>query len=147
MNSSSDMSSFLPIGELAWGEVKKETRVMVRTVDQFCRNEGVERIDVLKSDTQGFDLEVFKGAEATIRANRIGLIYFEVIFSEMYRGLPPFTEVFRFLIERGYHLVSLYAFRYQKDLASWTDALFVHQSLLPEKSPGPSALTDNPGPV
>jgi FkbM family methyltransferase len=131
-----DHSSFLPIGERGYGEVKMQTPVEVRTVDQLCRDEGVERIDVLKSDTQGFELEVFKGAEATIRASRIGLIYFEVIFSELYRGLPPFAELFEFLTERGFHLVSFYDFRYEKHLASETDALFVHRSFLPGKAPG-----------
>ena len=79
-NSESDMSSFLPLSEFGWGTITKETWVEVTTIDQFCRNQDIERIDILKSDTQGFDLEVFKGAERTIVANKIGLIYFEMIF-------------------------------------------------------------------
>ena len=76
------------------------------------------------------DLEVFKGAERTMSANNVGLIYFEIIFSDMYKNLPPFAQVFDFLINRDFLLVSFYEFFYQNQLASWTDALFVHKSYL-----------------
>jgi FkbM family methyltransferase len=127
-NSHSDMSSFLPLSEFGWGEVTKETSVEVKTLDQFCRDENIEQIDILKSDTQGFDFEVFKGAESTIRAKKIGLIYFEIIFSDMYKDLPSFGQVYDFLTRRDFLLVSFYEFHYQKQLASWTDALFVQKS-------------------
>lgn len=127
-NSNSDMSSFLPLSKLGWGSVTKETLVEVKTIDQFCEKEKIEQIDILKSDTQGFDLEVFKGAENTIRSNKIGLIYFEIIFSEMYENLPSFSQTFDFLTNRGFRLISFYEFHYQNQLASWTDALFVHES-------------------
>ncbi len=129
-NSHSDMSSFLPLGEFGWGEITKKTLVKVKTIDQFCHDESVEKIDILKSDTQGFDLEVFKGAEHTICANKIGLIYFEIIFSDQYKGLPPFVQTYDFLTSRDFLLVSFYQFYHQKRLASWTDALFVHKSYL-----------------
>lgn len=91
-NSRSVMSSFLPLSEFGWGEVKKETLVEVKTIDQFCHDENIEYIDILKSDTQGFDFEVFKGAERTINAQKIGLIYFEIIFSDMYKNLPSLLK-------------------------------------------------------
>ncbi|MFN2542396.1 MAG: FkbM family methyltransferase, partial [Chthoniobacterales bacterium] len=83
--------------------------------------------DILKSDTQGYELEVFKGAEEVIRENRIGLIYFEFIFAEMYRDLPPFDQVYRYLVERDFLLVGIYNFHRQNDLASWADILFVNR--------------------
>lgn len=129
-NSFSDMSSFLPLGRLGWGTITKTSSVEVKTVDQFCFDEGIDRIDVLKSDTQGFDLEVMRGAEDTIRASKLGLIYLELIFSDMYEDLPSFVEVLDFLESREFRLVSFYRFHYQELLASWTDALFVSKSAL-----------------
>jgi len=127
-NSHSDMSSFLPISKFGWGEVIDETLVEVKTIDEFCDDQHIEWIDILKSDTQGFDLEVFKGAERTIRADKIALIYCEIKFSDMYKGLPSFATIYDFLTSRGFLLVSLYKFYYQQQLASWTDALFVHKT-------------------
>jgi hypothetical protein len=129
-NSNSDMSSFLPLSEMGWGTITNETPVLVRTIDQFCDEEGIDKIDVLKSDTQGFDLEVFKGAEESIRKKKIGLIYFEIIFADQYKKLPSFSESFDFLTARGFKLVSFYKIYYQRKLAGWTDALFVHESYL-----------------
>ena len=129
-NSKSEMSSFLPLSEFVSGKVTKETLVEVKTIDQFCHDENIEYIDILKSDTQGFDFEVFKGAEHTIRAQKIGLIYFEIIFSDMYKNLPSFAQIYDFLINRDFLLVSFYKFHYKKNLASWTDALFVHKSVV-----------------
>ena len=129
-NSHSDMSSFLPLSDLGWGEITKETPVEVRTIDAFIEQEAIERIDILKSDTQGFDLEVFKGAERAMAMNRIGLIYFEIIFAEQYQQLPSFSEIFEFLTQRDFKLVSFYKIYYQRKLAGWTDALFVHTSYI-----------------
>jgi FkbM family methyltransferase len=128
-NSHSDMSSFLPPSDFGWGEVIRETLVDVRTIDQFCADEGIDRIDILKSDTQGFDLEVFKGAEETINSHKIGLIYFEIIFSDMYKHLPSFPEIYDFLIRKDFLFVSFYQFYYQGQLAGWTDALFIQKEL------------------
>lgn len=125
-NERSDMSSFLAPGERCWGRVVKETEVEVVTLDAFARREGIEFVHVLKSDTQGFDFEVFKGAEGLMAEGRIALIYFEFIFSDMYQQLPPFHEVFKHLTERRFALVSFYESHYQRELVSWTDALFIH---------------------
>lgn len=133
-NFNSDMSSFLPLSEFGWGRITKETLVEVKTIDQFCLDEHIEYIDILKSDTQGFDLEVFKGAEHTMLAQKIGLIYFEIIFSDMYKGLPPFSEIYEYLTNRGFLLVSFYEASYQKQLASWADILFVHKSYIQSNS-------------
>ena len=121
------MSSFLELGKAGWGEVKQERTVNVTTVDRFATDQSIAKIDILKSDTQGYELEVFRGAEETMRQNRIGLIYFEFIFAEMYRNLPPFEEVYRHLVDRDFLLVAIYNFHRQNDLASWADVLFVNR--------------------
>jgi FkbM family methyltransferase len=130
-NVQSEMSSFLPLGERGWGKVGNELMVTVTTVDQFCAEHRIERIDVLKSDTQGFDFEVFKGAKGMLEAGRIGLIYFEVNFSEIYQGAPHFEEIFRFLNQYDFQLQRLYGIGHVNQ-AIWTDALFVHKRYLPK---------------
>jgi FkbM family methyltransferase len=129
-NSNSDMSSFLSLGKSGWGTITKETPVEVKTIDQVVCEEKIDFIDILKSDTQGFDLEVFKGAEETFKSNKIGFVFFEVNFSDIYNNSPSFSEEFDFLIRRNFRLVSFYRFYYHNNLAQWTDALFVHESYL-----------------
>lgn len=126
-NESSGMSSFLQLGEFGWGRIEKESTVEVTTLDSFLAENGIEQVDILKSDTQGYELEVLKGAEQALRDTRIGLIYLELIFSPMYKGLPPFHQILQHLAERNFALVSIYGMQYQRNVADWADALFVNK--------------------
>ncbi len=126
-NTNSDMSSFLSPSSTSWGEVKRESVVEVTTIDHFLEANRIAHVDILKSDTQGYELEVFKGGEQAMRENRIGLLYFEFIFSDMYKHLPAFDQVFRHLIDRNFSLVAIYDFHYQNRLASFADVLFVNR--------------------
>jgi FkbM family methyltransferase len=126
-NTNPDMSSFLNLSTTGWGEVNRQSLVEVTTVDAFLEANRLAHVDILKSDTQGYELEVFKGAEQALRGNRIGLVYFEFIFSDMYKHLPGFDEVFRHLIDRNFSLVAIYDFHYQNRLASFADVLFVNR--------------------
>jgi Methyltransferase FkbM domain len=91
------MSSLLRPARAAGGAVVAGTPVTVTTLDEYCAANGIERIDLLENDTQGYELEVLRGAESLMAAGRIRLVYLELIFSEMYEGLPPFDLVYRFL--------------------------------------------------
>jgi FkbM family methyltransferase len=124
-NSYSGMSSLLAPGRLGWGEVTQKTPVRIETLDGYCAGHDVGPITILKTDTQGFDFDVLKGSVDLIVHHRIQMVYTEVIFSEMYEGLPHFDEILLFLREHGFRLVSLYNFHFQEGLVSWADALFV----------------------
>ena len=123
-NERDDMSSFLEPSVDAWGEIKDRYPVEITTVDDYCAARGIERIDVLKSDTQGFDLDVLKGAQGMIDRRAIRLILMEITFSDMYKGSPRFDEIYAFLADRRFALVSFYDFYHQRRRAGWTDALF-----------------------
>jgi FkbM family methyltransferase len=125
-NSESDMSSILKSGKDCWGDLKSQYKVPMVDLDSFCNEHGIQFIDLLKSDTQGFDFEVLKGAKNLLKGNRIKYIYIEFIFSDMYDDLPNFSDVFKFLtVDNSYKLVSVYNFNYKDEKVSWADILFV----------------------
>ena len=125
-NDHSDMSSVLRPGKASWGSVVRETEVAIMTLDDYCQVADVKRIDLLKIDTQGYELEVLQGAAGLMAADQIRLVYMEVTFSDMYEGLPTFDVLYRFLLENGFRLVALYNLHMEPTLvASWCDALFV----------------------
>lgn len=123
-NSESVMSPFPPPGKLNGGRFEKRAHVEVVTLDAFASVHDIPFIHILKSDTQVY--EVFKGAEGLMNDNRIGLVYFEFVFSNQYNGLPPFYDVFRFLLQHNFSLVTFYGSHFQADLVSWTDALLIN---------------------
>jgi len=55
--------------------------VAINRLDDICSERGIERIDLLKVDTEGFELEVLKGGSNVIREGRVRIVQFE--FNEM----------------------------------------------------------------
>jgi FkbM family methyltransferase len=82
--------------------------VQVETVDRYCSQRALETIDVLKTDTEGFDLEVLRGAGKMLSEQRIGFVYSEVTFQDGNRQNTPFQPVFDWLSEHGYCFLGLY---------------------------------------
>lgn len=79
-------------------------RVELRTVDDFCREQGIDRIHYLKVDTEGHELAVLKGAHGMIEQGKVDFIQFEfgechldsrVFFRDLFTFLSP-----RYLIHR-----------------------------------------------
>jgi FkbM family methyltransferase len=120
----STMSSFLKPDRDCWVKPSGDATVRVETIDCYCERNGIKKIDILKSDTQGYEMEVLRGAERMFKNGGIGLVYLEIIFSAMYEGLPGMDEIFRFLIKNGFHLVTFYRTETWDNRASWIDALF-----------------------
>jgi FkbM family methyltransferase len=73
--------------------------VRVTTVDQFCDENGVGRIQFLKIDTEGQEMEVMQGASRMIQEGRIDFIQFE--FGDTFLHTPyHFVDIWDYLSER-----------------------------------------------
>ena len=48
-----------------------QTVVSVTTIDEFCKAHEVSRVDLLKIDVEGFELEVLKGGIETLNQGKI----------------------------------------------------------------------------
>ena len=107
-NSLPMMSSFLEPGKDWFGKIERRTPVDVGTIDDYCAKHSIRRIDLLKSDTQGFDLEVLNGGAKMLAEGRVRLIYLEIIISDMYKNVPQFPQVEEFLRSKGFALWLLY---------------------------------------
>jgi len=75
------------------------------SVDQICQT---YLITILKSDTQGHDYEVIKGREGMMAGGKIECALYEIIFSDLYEGLPRFDQAICFLLDRGFVFVGIY---------------------------------------
>ena len=82
-------------------EAKSET-VQMMTLDQFCADESVQCIDILKIDTEGHELDVLLGARSLLSSGRISSIQFE--FGEIFtRTGYHFFDLFQ-LLSPGYRI-------------------------------------------
>jgi FkbM family methyltransferase len=80
--------------------------VMITTIDHVCREQGVDRIDLLKIDTEGHEMEVLFGAHEMLKASRIRSIQFEFgdtfvptnyHFRDIFDLLSPQYRIYRIL--------------------------------------------------
>ncbi len=108
------LSSFLsPTSEAVKGVWDKSTvlerqRVAIDTLDSFVRR--LERGILpgpafLKVDTQGYDLEVLKGAQNTLETVRA--VQLEASVRPIYEGMPGYREVLDYMMSRGFALSTM----------------------------------------
>jgi Methyltransferase FkbM domain len=80
--------------------------VEMTTIDEFCRESGIEYVDFLKIDTEGHEIDVLLGANQMIEAGRIAAIQFEFgdtflhtkyHFHDVFNMLSPRHTIYRIL--------------------------------------------------
>ena len=114
-----------PANPMASGFAEKgSVSVPVATVDDVARERRLPRIDILKVDTQGYDLEVLRGAGSQLAARRVGAVLLEVNFVPMYERQASFTELHAFLSGHGYRLVDFYNHQRSAGVTAWCDACY-----------------------
>jgi FkbM family methyltransferase len=122
--------------------------ITVKTLDHFCAEHGVEVIDVLKTDTEGYDLEVLRGAEALLDAGRVHYIYTEVTFCAENRQNTPFAPLFDYLTAKNFHFLGLYEtypLHHFCDFNFFCNAMFVHRSQPGRRDPSAAFCTNAEG--
>ncbi len=73
------------------------------TVDDYCREHGIERIDLLKIDVEGAELQVIKGAREMLENRRIKCLTFEFGQTTFDMGNRP-EEIEAFLSAMNYRI-------------------------------------------
>ena len=101
-----------------------EEIVKIETLDNFCFDYGVEYIDFLKIDTQGYNAKVIEGAKDLLKNNKIGLIFSEITIGKKYEISETFYDFEKILkdnyllygIDIGDNLINVMSRRYQPGL-------------------------------
>lgn len=78
-------------------------QVQAVTVDDYCESKNIERIDLLKIDVEGAELQVMLGAERMLRDKRIGCLTFEFGQTTYDMGNSP-DDIEAFLKKMGYRI-------------------------------------------
>lgn len=92
----------------AWGSSEGLESIEITTIDAFLSERALDRIHLLKVDTEGHDLEVLKGAEQALSASRVGIIMVEAGFAAPGRPQPALPEFQDYLRPFGYHLYGVF---------------------------------------
>jgi FkbM family methyltransferase len=96
------------------------------SLDNFCINNGIETIDLIKIDTQGYEFHVLKGAKKLIKSKKIKALYFESNFVPIYKDQSSLFDCGAFLSAYGYRFYGIFEEKVDKDNRPlWGEALFV----------------------
>jgi hypothetical protein len=90
-------------------KIVRTAKLPVRRLDAFLPGilpDWSKRRLFLKCDTQGFDLEVVKGAEGALSA--VYGLQSEIAVQSLYRGMPRYLEALSFYESLGFVLIDLW---------------------------------------
>jgi FkbM family methyltransferase len=120
-------------GEKYFGGLITETGredVLIVALGDFCREHGIDQIDIIKLDLQGGEMDALKGAGDMVATAMI--VFIEVCFLRIYEDSALFSDLDMFLRSKGFDLYQVYDLvRSPSDgRLLHGDAMFVQRALL-----------------
>ena len=124
--------------------LKEKINTKVITLDDYCFNNNISKIDILKIDTQGTEDKVLEGASKLLKESKVKIIQVEIIFSDIYENTLSIYDIEKHLIPNKYKLfgtdsggslVSHYIYQ--------TDHIYVSNDMLENFKNNKSPFFDN----
>ena len=127
----SNLNSLQRPNERAWGFAdKKSVDVETTTLDQFCYENDIKHIDILKLDVQGSELDVLKGSRIILEKGNISLVYIEWQIVPLYENHSKYYEIAEFLAEYEYEVFNLYNINESRSgQIRWADAIYTSKGI------------------
>jgi FkbM family methyltransferase len=92
----------------SWNDGRNGTeKVDVTTLETFFMEQRISAPIILKTDTEGYDLEVLKGAKSLLENHIISIIMCEVGFNIEDKQHSYFPHIFDYLLGFGYRLYAI----------------------------------------
>lgn len=106
------------------------TAISTTTLNEWSQMQGLERLDLLKIDTQGNDHRVLSGGADTIRRFR-PVVMVELVFAPLYSDQGSLSDILSYFESWGYKLVRLRNIHEDGcGLISFADAFFAPKELV-----------------
>jgi FkbM family methyltransferase len=87
------------------GSVQQTSEVGSVSMDDFCSENNIEKLDLIKIDTDGYEFEILKGAEKTITKHS-PVIILEIGLYLLEEHNVKTEQFFDFLNSKGYKIIS-----------------------------------------
>ena len=91
-----------------WNEINDNSvPVKTTTLDKYVKSKKIKSIDYLKIDVQGWESEVLKGANESLKKGIIKNIELEFIIAEAYNGKASFSDFDTILSKYKYKIMAI----------------------------------------
>ena len=87
--------------------VASKEMVKVLTLDHYCNEKGINEIDLLKMDTQGYEEKILEGSLNFLKNKKIKFIVAEIIFNDYYDKYFLFSDIEKHLVPNNFRLVGI----------------------------------------
>jgi len=96
-------------------------------LDDYMESLGIEYVDLLKVDTQGYEPEVLSGLGNSL--SRVGVVITELMFYDYYERDLSFSDIESYLLPAGFKLydISHIAKNPMNGRTDWVDVIYVNQ--------------------
>ena len=110
-----------------------ERRVPVIRLDKYMSSHAIDRANLLKIDTQGYEPEVLEGLGDRLRD--VDVVLTELMFFDYYERSLSFSDIERFLLPAGFHLydISHISKNPMNGRTDWVDVIYVNNRLRRKK--------------
>lgn len=106
-----------------------EENIKIDTIDNYCFNNGINKIDFLKIDTEGYELNVLEGAMQMLSSANISIVFCEIGFLKSNNRNTYFADLVEWLSIRDYHFFGLYHLVSNGHKIEFGNALFIHKNI------------------
>jgi len=130
VNKNSYTSSFFKINKkyaelVNYDHINKSEKKKIKTLDGYVNSHKIKKIDILKIDTQGYELNVLKGAKKSLK-DKIKFIELELTLADYYKKKINFYEIDKVLTKNNFILCDMANFSYNKNKQlAWFDLLYL----------------------
>ncbi len=113
---------------------QKKKSTLTRLDTLLKKHPAFDRAQLLKLDTQGYEIEILKGAPNLLQ--QVQVVLLEASLIPVNKGAPLFSEVVEFMSDCSFKLFDVTSQVRRKDRVLWqTDLLFVREGTLPNLKP------------
>ncbi|PSB04097.1 FkbM family methyltransferase [Merismopedia glauca] len=110
ISGSSDSSSLLPMAKLHTDQfpetaIQKQISVPVAALDDYVREQGLMKPDIIKIDVQGYEEKVISGGKKTICQSQYCVL--EMSLQPLYEGSPLFDDIYQLMKNINFTLIGV----------------------------------------
>jgi FkbM family methyltransferase len=89
------------------GYITEIQKVKIKKLDDYVKINNIDKIDLLKIDTQGYEDRVLEGSKNSIKDNKIKIILTEIMFDNVYDKHFSFSDIEKFILPYNFRMVGI----------------------------------------